>query len=145
MIHKCLIALDGSSHSLSAALLGADFARGQNAELVVLTVLEPYAFSGVGEASAAGRQAHTTAQLAPLQAQLEALRTHCQAQGQTLQEATVESQTPAQSIIDTAQTLGCDLIIMGSRGLGSLGALVMGSVAQKVLANSPLRVMVIKG
>ncbi len=145
MVHKCLIALDGSSHSLAAALLGADFARGQNAELLVLTVLEPYAFGGVGEASASGRQAHTTAQLAPLQAPLEALRAHCQRHGQTLHEATVESHTPAQAIVETAQTLGCDLIVMGSRGLGSLGALVMGSVAQQVLSRSPVPVMVIRG
>ena len=145
MVDKCLLALDGSSHSLAAALLGADFARSQNAQLVALSVLEPYAYGGVGEASAAGRQAHTTDQVAPLQPQLQALREHCQAHGQTLHEATVESDAPAQAIVEAAQNLGCDLIVMGSRGLGSLGALVLGSVTQKVLAQSPVRVMVIKG
>lgn len=145
MVHKCLIALDGSSHSLAAALLGADFARSQNAELMVLTVLEPYAFGGVGDASASGRQAHTSAQLAPLQAPLETLRAHCQSHGKVPHEATVESHTPAQAIIDTAKTLGCDLIVMGSRGLGSVGALVMGSVTQQVLSRSPVPVMVIRG
>jgi nucleotide-binding universal stress UspA family protein len=144
MVHKCLLTLDGSAPSLAAALMGADYARSQNAGLVVLTVLEPYAYSGVGAASDAGRQASSTAQLAPLQPQRETLRAHCQAHGQSLHEATVESTHPAQAIVESARSLDCDLIVMGSRGLGSLGALMMGSVAQKVLSHAPVRVMVIK-
>lgn len=145
MVRKCLLTLDGSSHSLNAALMGADFAHGQQAELVVLSVVAPYAYAGVGDASASGRQAHATAQQAPVTAPLETLRAHCQRLGLPLHEATVESREPAQAIIDSAQSLDCDLIVMGSRGLGGLGSLVMGSVTQKVLAQSPVRVMVIRG
>lgn len=39
----------------------------------------------------------------------------------------------APSIARRADELGCDVIIMGTRGLGALGSFVMGSVATKVV------------
>ena len=38
----------------------------------------------------------------------------------------------------------CDLIAVGSRGRGGVSALLLGSVAQKVLAQSPVPVMILK-
>ncbi|HET9474354.1 MAG TPA: universal stress protein [Steroidobacteraceae bacterium] len=51
---------------------------------------------------------------------------------------------PAEIIARRAQELGCDAIIMGSRGMGKIANLVMGSVATKVVHNSPLPVTLIK-
>jgi nucleotide-binding universal stress UspA family protein len=39
----------------------------------------------------------------------------------------------AETIVRKATALGCDGIIMGTRGLGAVGNLVMGSVTTKVL------------
>lgn len=39
----------------------------------------------------------------------------------------------AQSIARRADELDCDVIVMGTRGLGALGSLVLGSVATKVV------------
>lgn len=40
---------------------------------------------------------------------------------------------PAETIVEYAQAKDCDQILMGSRGLGSVTGLVLGSVATKVL------------
>lgn len=46
----------------------------------------------------------------------------------------------ATEIADCARALGCDAIVMGTRGLGRVGNLVLGSVAHKVvhLADVPV-------
>lgn len=49
-----------------------------------------------------------------------------------------------QTIIKTAAELGCDQIIMGARGLGSLGNLILGSVANKVLHLATLPLTLVK-
>ncbi len=48
----------------------------------------------------------------------------------------VETETlsgnPATAIVDAAKRAGCDMIVMGSRGLGDLKGLMVGSVSHKV-------------
>ena len=50
----------------------------------------------------------------------------------------------APSLVDFAQAKGCDMIIMGAHGFGSVLGMVMGSVATKVLHLSTLPVLLIK-
>jgi nucleotide-binding universal stress UspA family protein len=50
----------------------------------------------------------------------------------------------AEAIIRVAHTREADLIIMGTRGLGSLQGLLMGSVSHKVLNHAPCPVMLIR-
>ncbi len=51
---------------------------------------------------------------------------------------------PAESIIDVAETRGCDLIVMGSRGQGALSGLLLGSQSQKVVSLAKVPVLVVK-
>lgn len=51
---------------------------------------------------------------------------------------------PAEVIARRAQELGCDHIIMGTRGLGRVSNLLMGSVAAKVVHHTTLPVTLIK-
>ena len=49
----------------------------------------------------------------------------------------------AKSILQEAEDLGCDLIVMGSQGLGSaLRRFFVGSVAKNVLANAEIPVLI---
>ena len=56
----------------------------------------------------------------------------------------VEDYQPARGIIAAAQTCGADLIVMSSHGRTGVAKLVLGSVATKVLALSPVPVLIIK-
>lgn len=50
----------------------------------------------------------------------------------------------ARSILAASEELGCDLIVMGSQGLGSaLRRFLVGSVAKNVLSNAQVPVMIV--
>ena len=51
---------------------------------------------------------------------------------------------PAEAILRVAETRECDLIVMGSRGLGELKAVLLGSVSDKVLHHSTVPVLIVK-
>jgi nucleotide-binding universal stress UspA family protein len=50
----------------------------------------------------------------------------------------------AESLIAVAETRQCDLIVMGTRGLGALRGLLLGSQAQKVVSLAPCPVLLVK-
>jgi nucleotide-binding universal stress UspA family protein len=51
---------------------------------------------------------------------------------------------PSDCIAETARKGGYDLLMMGSRGHGSLGGLVLGSVANRVLASCTTPILLIR-
>ena len=59
-----------------------------------------------------------------------------------LQLRLVEDVAPADGIVQTAQDQGADLIVIGSHGRSGLARLMLGSVANKVVAQSLVPVMV---
>lgn len=52
----------------------------------------------------------------------------------------VTGEDPAAAIVKMAREIGCNLIVMGTRGMGTIAGLVLGSVATKVahLADMPV-------
>ena len=50
----------------------------------------------------------------------------------------------AKEIVDAAKSEGVNLILMGTHGRNAVGSAVMGSVAQKVVANSSVPVLLVK-
>lgn len=59
--------------------------------------------------------------------------------------AHVRSGDPAPSILSAATDHGADLIVTGSRGLGALDRLLLGSVARNVLVHAHCSVLVVRG
>ncbi|TVX96866.1 universal stress protein [Cohnella terricola] len=51
---------------------------------------------------------------------------------------------PAEAILDYADNNGCDLIVMGNRGLSSFKEFMLGSVSHNVILHSRIPVMVMK-
>jgi nucleotide-binding universal stress UspA family protein len=52
--------------------------------------------------------------------------------------------SPAEAILDVANTRKSDLIVMGSRGLGRLAGALLGSQSQKVVQHAPCPVLIIR-
>jgi len=52
--------------------------------------------------------------------------------------------TAASAIMETAQRLGCDLIVMSSHGRRGIARILLGSQTSEVLANSTVPVLVVR-
>ena len=50
----------------------------------------------------------------------------------------------AEAIIKVAVTCKSDVIVMGSRGRGTLAGLLLGSTSQKVVAHAPCPVLIVR-
>jgi nucleotide-binding universal stress UspA family protein len=50
---------------------------------------------------------------------------------------------PAHEVVEVAQEVGADLIVVGSRGLSAIGGLLLGSVAHRLLHLAPCPVLVV--
>lgn len=62
----------------------------------------------------------------------------------TVDEILIKRGNPVAKILEVAESKGCDLIVMGTHGLGTLAKLVMGSTAQRVIQRSRVPVFVVK-
>jgi nucleotide-binding universal stress UspA family protein len=56
----------------------------------------------------------------------------------------VQCGAPGRTIVQTAQSEGCDLVVMGSRGLSDFSGMVMGSVSHRVLRHSTVPVLIVR-
>ena len=144
MFKHILLATDGSPESEHAAKIAVGLARTHGSRLTALYVADPYPYMGIGEVNPMGLQAYAAAaqQLAAqAHAQVEAL---CTKDGApvTLQARLLEDVAAARGIVETAKGDGIDLVVMGSHGRSGFARLMLGSVATKVVAESPVPVLV---
>lgn len=60
-----------------------------------------------------------------------------------IQTETLEG-NPAEVILDIAKSQNSNVIVMGSRGLGKLAGLLLGSTSQKVVSHAPCPVLIVR-
>ncbi len=145
MFKKILVPSDGSPQAHKAAEAAADLAKSQGAQVIGVFVIDPFPFIGIGDASAVGLQAYMSEVQAAAGQSLADIRALCDSRGVSFAGDTIERGSAYEGILETAQAEGCDLIVMGSHGRKGIQALILGSVAQKVLTHATLPVMIIKG
>jgi nucleotide-binding universal stress UspA family protein len=145
MFKKILVPTDGSELAQSAAATAIQLAKNQGGQVIGVYVIDPFPYIGFGEASAAGLQAYLTEARGAAGQALDALGKACAAEGVPFGGDTIERNVVYEGVIETAQAEGCDLIVMASHGRKGVKALVLGSVAQKVLTHATLPVMIVKG
>jgi nucleotide-binding universal stress UspA family protein len=138
---KLLVAVDGSPASLRAVNMAIEFAGGrQPASVILLTVPNP-TMLGPDTGLMLAAWTEEEEERAGEEALKEAVA-KCQAAG--IQFTTRnERGVPAVMIDQVARQENVDHIIMGSRGLGSVRGLLVGSVATKVLhlVNVPVTIV----
>jgi nucleotide-binding universal stress UspA family protein len=137
-----LIATDGSALAGKAVAAGFDLARQLGAQVMVVTVTEPWTAVVIGEPGfgfpveeyeksaneSAARVLSGVTKLAR-KADLRCATLHA------------KDQYPAEAILDAAKKNGCDLIVMASHGRRGLGRLLLGSVTAKVLTHTTVAVL----
>jgi len=137
MFDRILVAVDGSPYSAPAVSAAAEIATKFNSQTFVLHVRE----HDRGRAGAFPLETPQDA-IDLVSDTVKSLR----ASGVTATgdvHGAVAGQAP-KHIVDTARTLGSDLIIMGSRGLSDIAGLFVGSVTHKVLQLAHIPVLVVR-
>jgi len=136
MFKTIVIGLDGSDGSKKAIPFATDLARRDDAQLVIAHV-EEYTI-GKG-----GGPIHVNED--EVRAELEDLATSLSDDGieTSVQVETIRIGGPAHGIDDIANRADADLIVVGTRGHTALSNLMLGSVAQRLLAIAKSPVFVV--
>ena len=145
---KILLAIDGSPEAGRAARMAVTLANGLNSELHVVHVGHTpsvYAFSESElfdpEFQSRLRECAEQDARAKLDEEVEKIV----GMGGKVAEAHVRIGRPDAEIVRTAEELGSDLVILGSRGLGPLKRAMMGSTSMGVVRHAHGSVLVARG
>lgn len=141
-MNALLVPLDGSPGSLRAARHAVAQARRCPAVIHLLNVEPPLDDYGMVGAYLS-RQQHNRAMRARAAELLHRARRRI-ASKRIRCETHAAIGDVAGTIVATARRLGCDSIVMGTRGMGAVGNLALGSVATKVVHLSRLPVTLVK-
>ena len=136
MFGTILLAVDGSVHADQAAELARKLATAAGDEVIVVHVTEIMVGRAAGPVELDGdRQAVERAQQHTKELEAAGVRARVE-----LVRAPVGH--VAKVVVDAAEKYGAGVIVMGSRGRTDLAALVLGSVAHKVLHLSDRPVLI---
>jgi len=140
MFERILPAVDGSEHGYKAARTAADLARTMKSERLRIVVVFEKIPAYLGEPNL---QKAIDTRLVEAQ---EILQKAVEIVGDVPAEVHTEwiEGDAAESIIEVARTRNSDVIVMGSRGLGRLAGLVLGSTSQKVVSHAPCPVLIVR-
>ena len=140
MFDKILLAVDGSEHALHAAKVAGDLVRSVKArELRIVIAYEPVP-AYLGEPNL---QNTINARMNESQDTLHEAENMVGEIPAEIHSELIEGQI-ADAIINVAETRNCDLIIMGSRGLGRWAGALLGSNSQKVVSEAPCPVLIVR-
>ena len=139
---KILVAVDGSPAALEAVRQALRMiSEGLRASLVLANVQEPATLYEM-------LLAHDPDVIERVSAEagmhlLEPARALARAAG-VEHEIEVARGDPAHTLIDILENFGCDLVVMGARGMGLLRSALLGSVSHEVLHAAPVPVLIVK-
>ncbi|MBI1849568.1 MAG: universal stress protein [Planctomycetes bacterium] len=118
-ITRAVVAYDGSQHSRQALQLAAEIARRTNLHFTVLTVDGGHATEDALRAEIATRIGPTV----------------------PAHEVAVRSGDPHRAILDVAERLDCQMIVMGAYGHSRIRELIIGSTTEQVLRSARIPVL----
>ncbi|MBR0716147.1 universal stress protein [Bradyrhizobium liaoningense] len=149
MYAHILLSTDGSDIARKGIKHGIALAKALNAEVTVIAVTEPLLIDYGG--------GHDSGWI-PTQQEVDSFDAACKERaGKVLDEVRsmaeqigisaellhVPNKRPADAIIETANSRGCDLIVMGSHGRRGFRKLLLGSQTSEVLADGSVPVLVV--
>ena len=145
MYNNILVPVDGSQYSIRAAVRAVDIAEKYQGKLTLLHVINPSQLTGLGPSQ--DPPPITEQMVSSLNAAGHAMiKEALDAVGDTTVEIAAEVLwgAPERVILTHVAEKKFDLIVMGSRGLGAISGLFLGSVSDRVLHRSPCPVLIVK-
>lgn len=140
-MRKVLLPVDGSDSAFQAAMYLIDFVRQHGPVEVQVVNIQPkplqWQTHGM-EQDAIDNHLAIDAHFAMKSV------VHAFNEAQIAYQTHVKLGDPAETLVALANELGCDHIVMGTRGLGALSGIALGSVARKVLHLANIPVLCVK-
>ncbi len=139
---KILIATDGSEYTKNAVDYGIDLAKNTGAKLHAIYVVDTAAFASIPMDAAWESMYELLRQEGDEATKYVADK--ADAEGIEVDKNTIEGH-PADEIIKFAEKNSMSIIVMGTLGKSGLDRFLLGSVAEKVVRNSKIPVLVVRG
>lgn len=143
MFKHILMPTDGSEHSEKAVLRGIELAKLCGAKVTGIHVMPDYRLLvASGDLDTPGVDENMEEQgRAQAELFLSFVQRSADAAGVPCETVIAQGQHPYDAIVDTANSRGCDLIVMTARHRTGLLALMMGSEASRVLHRASIPVL----
>lgn len=145
MYKKILVPVDGSEGAWKALATAAQMAECFGAELLVANVVQPYSGSMMTavhmDATIISRN---NQELESISSQVLSLAKEKLAGFKGKVETVMEIGHPSNKVLSLAKEEGCDLIVIGSRGLSGIAEFFLGSVSSRVVQAAEVPVVVVK-
>ncbi|ATZ64686.1 MULTISPECIES: universal stress protein [Acinetobacter] len=139
-----LVPVDGSETSLSVVKHAVEFAKAFKSKITVVQVmtLDPY----IASEYLANGQSNMLIERARefIQANINEAKAQFAAEGVQVETRLLEGENIAHTLNQAVQDLKTDLVILSSHGRTGLKKIIMGSVAQNLLTELQIPVLVIK-
>jgi len=140
-----LVPVDGSSTALAAVHQASQLAKTYNSQVTILLVVTIDPFIGVEYVNAESQKEDAINRgRAMIQDILEEAKQVFSSQGVEANTKIVEGQEIYKEIVNAATEVNADLLVMGSHGRTGFKKLVLGSVAQKVLGEIYIPVLIVR-
>jgi nucleotide-binding universal stress UspA family protein len=140
MISKIIIGYDGSDHAKAAVEFLKSLEEFTKAELHVVTVIDfaqLYSYGvDIPQSVYESIKKHNEDMLKDIVNYIK------EAGGKAI--GVILEGSPADAILDYAQKINADMIVVGSRGLSTFKGLLLGSVSAKLVRESKIPVLVVK-
>jgi len=135
-LNTIAVGVDGSVNAQRAVRFAAELAEGTGAYVVAVHAAAPG--TAIDDPVDGPAAAHPT-----LTQLLEGWCAPLERRGLDDHDLVVAEGDPRTALLDIAEERGADLIVVGSRGLGPVSKLVLGSVASSLIHQSPVPVTVV--
>lgn len=147
MYTHILVPTDGSELAQNGVNHALSLAKALGSKVTIVTASEPFPPMVAGEGWAptpqelkrfdAQQDEAATDLLAKVKADAEKL-------GLSANVEHVRNRKAAVAIVEAAERLGCNLVVMSSHGRRGIGRILLGSQTAEVLAHSPVPVLVVR-
>jgi nucleotide-binding universal stress UspA family protein len=146
MFKKIMIATDGSDTSKKAAMIGIDIAHRSNGSITAVYVMEILRLVHLpGYATMPGLKEKVMELMQDEgQQAMQFVEDHAQIMNVSCHKIVVQG-NPSVELLKIALSQGIDLLIMGSLGRTGVEKILLGSVAESVVLQSPIPVLLVKG
>ena len=144
MYRNILAATDGSDLATAGVKQAASIARAFNANLTIVTAAVYFPMYGDEGGLALPPASFDEIHRASLEHCADVLSKAAEIAGPGAQTETVECFNAYEGILETAENIGADLIVMGSHSRSLITRLVLGSQAAKVVNLSTISVLIVR-